>query len=192
VLTNTEPEWLETGPIKSIIIKCRNCSSISHLSLHSPDDQEFEVQAYRENIETNGRIIMTENSERCRVLVVDDDPMMKSVLRLVLDEIGVEVVGEAENGSEAVVLFKEHSPDLTLLDIEMPVQNGFQTLTEIRKLNGESPVIMLTGNDNPAIAGACLGHGANDYIGKGQAPAELLEVLRSKLISMKLIDHAPA
>jgi two-component system, chemotaxis family, chemotaxis protein CheY len=55
---------------------------------------------------------MTERNERCRVLVVDDDPMMKSVLRLVLDEIGVEVVGEAENGSEAVVLFKCSNSDL--------------------------------------------------------------------------------
>ena len=135
---------------------------------------------------------MTERVDRCRVLVVDDDPMMKSVLRLVLNEIGAEVVGEAENGSEAVDLFKEHSPDVTLLDFEMPVQNGFQTLTDIRKLNSESPIVMLTGNDNPAIAGACIGHGANDYIGKGQTPAELLEVLRSKFISMKLIDHAPA
>ena len=82
---------------------------------------------------------MTERIERCRVLVVDDDPMMKSVLRLVLNEIGAEVVGEAENGSEAVDLFKEHSPDLTLLDFEMPVQNGFQTLTDIGRPSLSGP-----------------------------------------------------
>jgi two-component system, chemotaxis family, chemotaxis protein CheY len=130
---------------------------------------------------------MTVEPKSCEVLIVDDEPMMRTVLKMVLEGIGATVVGEASNGNEAVEKYGEVSPTLTLLDIEMPIKNGFDALSEIKKIDGDARVIMLTGNDNTSIAEACFANGANDYILKGQTPEELMEVLRSKLTTMKMI-----
>ena len=107
--------------------------------------------------------------------------MMRAVLKMVLETIGCEVVAEAGDGKEAVSQFQEHAPDITFLDIEMPVKNGVDALSEIMKLNSSAVVMMLTANDNTNIAEACIANGAKDYIRKGQTPEELLKVLQDKL-----------
>ena len=62
---------------------------------------------------------MSDTQKSCRILIVDDEPMMRAVLKMVLEAIGCEVVAQAGDGKEAFVQFKETTPDLTLLDIEM-------------------------------------------------------------------------
>lgn len=130
---------------------------------------------------------MSDAVKSCRILVVDDEPMMRAVLKMVLEAIGCEVVAEAGDGKEAFAQFKETAPDLTLLDIEMPVKNGIDALSDIRTADGSARVVMLTGNDNTNIAEACIANGAADYIRKGQTPEELMVVLQTKLTGMGLI-----
>ena len=130
---------------------------------------------------------MSDTEKSCRILIVDDEPMMRAVLRMVLEAIGCVVVAEAGDGKEAFTQFTETSPDLTLLDIEMPVQNGIDALSDIRKGNSSARVIMLTGNDNTNVAEACIANGAADYIRKGQTPEELMVVLQTKISAMGLI-----
>jgi DNA-binding NarL/FixJ family response regulator len=130
---------------------------------------------------------LSDTEKSCRILIVDDEPMMRAVLRMVLEAIGCVVVAEAGDGKEAFTQFTETSPDLTLLDIEMPVQNGIDALSDIRKGNSSARVIMLTGNDNTNVAEACIANGAADYIRKGQTPEELMVVLQTKISAMGLI-----
>ena len=66
------------------------------------------------------------SSPPLRVLVVDDEaPARRKVLRLLRDEEGVEVVGEAESGEAAIAAVRKHSPDLVFLDVQMPGMDGF-------------------------------------------------------------------
>jgi two-component system, chemotaxis family, chemotaxis protein CheY len=130
---------------------------------------------------------LSDTDKSCRILIVDDEPMMRAVLKMVLEAIGCEVVAQAGDGKEAFAQFKETTPDLTLLDIEMPVRNGIEALSDIRKDNNSARVIMLTGNDNTNVAEACITNGAADYIRKGQTPEELMVLLQSKLADMGLI-----
>jgi two-component system, chemotaxis family, chemotaxis protein CheY len=130
---------------------------------------------------------VSDTQKSCRILIVDDEPMMRAVLKMVLEAIGCEVVAQAGDGKEAFVQFKETTPDLTLLDIEMPVKNGVDALSDIRNIDSSARVVMLTANDNTNVAEACIANGAADYIRKGQTPEELMALLQTKLSSMGLI-----
>jgi CheY-like chemotaxis protein len=130
---------------------------------------------------------MTGEANSKGVLIVDDEPMMRAVLKMVLESLGANVVGEAADGKEAIERFQEVGPALTFLDIEMPVKNGFDALEEIVKIDASARVIMLTGNDNTSIAEACIASGASDYVRKGQTPEQLMAELGPKLTAMKIV-----
>ena len=111
-------------------------------------------------------------SEKQRILLVDDDPNISHLVRLYLEKEGFDVT-EAARGDEALEAFRRESPALVLLDVMLPGMDGLQVLKEIRKTS-KAPVIMLTarGEEYDRVAG--LEGGADDYIVKPFAPAELL------------------
>ena len=111
------------------------------------------------------------------VVIAEDEPLMRRVVCAALDEIDCEVVGEAHDGSEALKIINEMSPDLILLDIQMPNQDGITTLKEIMKKRPDSYVIMLTSiDDEEAIAG-CLKMGAKDFLTKTMPLRNMMERL---------------
>lgn len=84
------------------------------------------------------------DKHRIRVLIVDDSPFIRRVIHLLLDDAGdFEVVGEAENGLEALEMFQSQKPDLITLDQEMPVLNGIETLKRLREIS-DVPVIIVS------------------------------------------------
>jgi CheY-like chemotaxis protein len=101
------------------------------------------------------------------VLVVDDDPMTRTLVRGSLEQMGFEVA-EAADGAEALAAFSNLKPDLLLLDIKMPVMDGIETLKKLRKLpEGKYiPVIMLTGLADSDSAAKAAAAGATDYVTK--------------------------
>ncbi len=107
-----------------------------------------------------------------RILVVDDDSNICELLRLYLEKEGYEVA-IANNGGEAVKMFQELSPDLMLLDIMLPVLDGWQVCREVRKFS-DKPIIMLTakGETFDKVLGFELG--ADDYVVK---PFDAKEVM---------------
>ena len=107
-----------------------------------------------------------------KILVVDDDTNICELLRLYLEKDGYEV-SIANNGGEAVTMFQELSPDLMLLDIMLPVLDGWQVCREIRKFS-DKPIIMLTakGETFDKVLGFELG--ADDYVVK---PFDAKEVM---------------
>jgi len=102
-----------------------------------------------------------------RVLICDDDPLMRKLLGKLLAMMGCEIVGEGHDGNEGIQLFKEHKPDLTLMDINMPGKNGVDALNEIIKADSYASVVMLSAMDDTTVAESCLHSGAVGYIKKG-------------------------
>jgi len=129
---------------------------------------------------------MAVETKGLRILVVDDDDLIRALLKTLLKHLGADVVGEAANGKEAISQFSTLGPDLVLLDVEMPVKNGFDTLKEIKKLDAQAEIIMLTANDNTAVAESCIHAGARTYIKKGETPQVLQASLQTHLAALNV------
>jgi DNA-binding response OmpR family regulator len=107
-----------------------------------------------------------------RILVVDDDPDIRGLLRELLNRRGFAVT-EARDGQEALRAFFEERPDLVLLDVQMPVLDGWKTLERIRELS-DVPVVMLTAKTTELEKTRGLRGGADDYVTKPFGRQELL------------------
>src|ERR671910_1221806 len=107
-----------------------------------------------------------------RILVVDDDPDIRGLLRVLLDRRGFAVT-EARDGQEALRAFYTERPDLVVLDVAMPVLDGWKTLERIRELT-DVPVVMLTAKADELEKTRGLRAGADDYVTKPFGRQELL------------------
>jgi len=117
----------------------------------------------------------------CRALVVDDNKLERDLIKALLLELGAEIVGEAENGEEAIQAFNELKPDISFLDIRMPVKNGIDALKEIIKKDPNAIVVMLTAVSETDIADSCIDLGAKKYVRKGTSPAIMTIMLQAGL-----------
>jgi len=113
------------------------------------------------------------------ILVVDDDPQIRRVLRTALIEHGYEAT-DARNGEEAIERLREEKPSLVILDMNMPGMNGLETCRTIRTTSN-IPIIMLTVRDSEADKIAALDAGADDYVTKPFSSPELLARIRAAL-----------
>ena len=109
---------------------------------------------------------MTEMTKTVKVLLVDDDAHMLTVLRVISIGMGFDVVGEARDGQQALALYQERQPDLTLLDVLMPGMDGIDVLKEIRRMNADARVVMLTATDPAETLDYSFEAGAVDFIRK--------------------------
>ena len=114
-----------------------------------------------------------------RVLITDDHAIVREGLRaLIKSETGMELVGEAVDGVDAVKKAQELQPDVILLDLMMPRKNGIEAITDIKEINPEARILVLTSfaeDDKvfPAIKAGALG-----YLLKDSSPEELLQAIR--------------
>ena len=99
------------------------------------------------------------------VLIVDDSEFMRNLLREIL-ETEFEIAGEAENGVEAVELYEEHSPNLVMMDIVMPIRDGIEATTEIKEADSDANIIMCTSIGQEEKMKAAIKAGADGYITK--------------------------
>lgn len=104
-------------------------------------------------------------SQPSRVLIVDDDPAVVEVLKDFFTEAGY-TTDTALTGRDALTLIQQTRPEVVLLDIRMPDIDGVEVLGRIRAAHPEIPVIMITGNDDLALARNTLKMGAFDYVAK--------------------------
>jgi DNA-binding NarL/FixJ family response regulator len=115
-----------------------------------------------------------------RILIVDDHPMLREGLALVLQASGeMEVVGEAGDGAEALRKFRELQPDITLMDLQMPVVGGVEAITEIRREFSKARIIVLTTYAGDAHAVRALKAGASGYLLKNSVRRELLDAIQT-------------
>ncbi|MFW6385349.1 MAG: chemotaxis protein CheY [Halodesulfurarchaeum sp.] len=99
------------------------------------------------------------------VLLVDDSEFMRNLLREILDG-EFDIVDEAENGVEAVELYKKHRPDLVMMDIVMPIRDGIEATGKIKQLDSNANVIMCTSIGQEEKMKKAVKAGADGYITK--------------------------
>ena len=116
---------------------------------------------------------------RKRILVIDDDEEMLALVQIALEEDGY-LVSTANSGQTAISSYSTINPDLVLLDIRMPLLNGYEVLEKIREISNV-PVIMLTGVQDANSVAQSLNLGADDYIRKPFSVQEFLAHVRAKL-----------
>jgi len=114
-----------------------------------------------------------------KILLLDDDVNINNLVSLYLNKEGYEVIS-AYRGDEAISEFKKQKPDLLILDVMIPVMDGWQVLAEIRKTS-KVPIIMLTAKDDTFDKIMGLELGADDYITKPFEPKELIARIKALL-----------
>lgn len=115
--------------------------------------------------------------KRIAILIVDDNDIMRTVLRGILRGDDYEVVGEARNGNLAVDLARRLKPDIVCLDVMMPEKNGLEALCEIKAARPETEVVMITGNTDQGTVQEAIMGGAGGFIVKPFNAARVLDTL---------------
>jgi DNA-binding response OmpR family regulator len=123
-----------------------------------------------------------------KILLVDDEAHVRKFIGLILKQLGATVLFEAGNGRDAVEVFKRESPNLVLLDVNMPIQDGIQTLREIRQISTDCVVVMLTSLANRQTVEEALSLGADNYIRKDTPKDEILASLRQTIEECFSVD----
>jgi two-component system, chemotaxis family, chemotaxis protein CheY len=113
-----------------------------------------------------------------KILIVDDTLFMRQLLKDIVTAEGWTVVGEAANGVEAVEKYREHLPDLTTMDIVMPLKSGIEALSDIVAFDRRAKVVMCTALGQEALVEEARKAGARGYILKPFDPEKVKEILR--------------
>lgn len=115
-----------------------------------------------------------------KVLLVDDQGLIRQGLRVLLElEPDLEIVGEAENGEQAINLVAKFQPDVVLLDIRMPIMDGVAATREIQKRFAKTKILVLTTFDDDEYVSAALQNGAMGYLLKDTPSEELAVAIRA-------------
>jgi len=125
-----------------------------------------------------------------RVLCVDDHPLVRKGIALILDnEADMTLVGEAGNGRDAVELFRQLQPDVTLMDLRMPDLDGISAVKQIRAECPEAKIIALTSFDGDQDIYRALEAGVRGYLLKESIHTEVLAAIRSVFAGGQLISQ---
>ncbi len=130
-----------------------------------------------------------------RICCVDDHPLVhEGIATVISNQSDMSLVAQAFSGQEAIQKFKEHRPDVTLLDLRLPDMSGMDTLIAIRTSFPEARIIILTTFDGDVEIQRALEAGARAYVLKSMPPKELVEVIRKvhagkKPISTQIAAH---
>ncbi len=138
---------------------------------------------------------MMSESKRIKVFIVDDHTVVRKGLKALLaaKKYKIDVVGDAESGDEAIPLVGQLEPDVILMDLEMPGMNGIETIIEIKKLQPDSRILVLTSFAEDKKVFDAIHAGAYGYLLKDTSPDELVQTIRSvyseKLTLPKKFSH---
>ena len=145
-------------------------------------------------------------NKRDLAVIADDDPTIRKVMKAALEKVGFDVI-DVDNGTLACAAFVQHSPQIVLLDVEMPVQDGFTACRQIRRLPGGDlvPIVMVTGRDDVEAVDEAYRAGATDFVAKPinwpifqhrvqyvlRASRDYLKMRRSEAKNEVLLDAIP-
>ncbi|CAM3430729.1 response regulator [Cytobacillus oceanisediminis] len=116
-----------------------------------------------------------------RILIVDDAKFMRVTLGSILEKADHEIVGEGENGKEAVQLYRDHLPDLVMMDITMPEMTGLEAMKEIKKDHPNAKIIMCSAMGQQKVVVESIEAGAKDFIVKPFDEGRVLEAVNRVL-----------
>ena len=130
---------------------------------------------------------------RIRVLVADDHPVVRSGLSAVIaEQADLELVAQAENGARAVAMFREHGPDVTLMDLRMPVMDGVEAIRTITAAFPAARILALTTYEGDADIRRALEAGARGYLLKDMLLSEVITAIRAVRRGERVIPPAVA
>jgi two-component system chemotaxis response regulator CheY len=116
-----------------------------------------------------------------RILVVDDDNLMRELLKAILREEGYIIAGEAKDGQSALLACEKINPDIVCLDVNMPGMSGIDTLRALRKQQPKAQIIMVTGDSSLTTVREAVSYGAAGYIIKPFTAARVGDAMRAAL-----------
>jgi len=110
---------------------------------------------------------------KARILIAEDEAHIRSLIRLIVTTLGAEVIAEAPDGESALSLYRQHKPDMVILDINMPKLDGITVLKQIMAIDPQALVVMLTSLNALDVVKECIDSGAWNYILKNTSAEEL-------------------
>ncbi|MDG2538973.1 response regulator transcription factor [Dyella jiangningensis] len=132
--------------------------------------------------------MVTGGEDRIRVLIADDHPIMRDGIAVALESSpDMEVVGQAADGAEAIVRFRELLPDVALIDLQMPGVDGLQAIHAISAEFPQARIIVLTSYPGDARVRRALTQGANAYMLKTATREEILTAIRSVMSGRRVV-----
>lgn len=117
-----------------------------------------------------------------KILIVDDAKFMRMTLSNILKKANYEIVGEGENGKEAVELYRTLKPDVVMLDITMPVMNGIEAVKAIKKMDPQAKIIMCSAMGQQKMVVEAIEAGAIDFIVKPFEESRVMEAVARALM----------
>jgi DNA-binding NarL/FixJ family response regulator len=132
-------------------------------------------------------------ADAIRVMIVDDHALFRRGLKMVLDnEDGIDVVGEAGDGAEAVTMAEETVPDVILMDVRMPKRSGIEATTSLKEVLPNAKILMLTVSDEEADLYEAIKAGASGYLLKEISIEEVADAVRAANAGQSLISPSMA
>ena len=113
-----------------------------------------------------------------KIMIVDDSRILRKILTTTLTEAGHEVIADAGNGKEALLLLEKVHPDIITLDITMPVMDGLEALPKIKEAHPEITVVMVSAAGQKKKVMEALKNGASDFLQKPFEPEDVISVLK--------------
>jgi two-component system, response regulator PdtaR len=123
---------------------------------------------------------MADEARRPRIVIADDESIIRMDLREILDQLGYDVVGEASDGRTALELARKLKPDLVILDIKMPTMDGIEAAQYVND-EGLAPVVLLTAYSEQSLIGRAKTAGVSGYLVKPFRESELMPVIELAL-----------
>lgn len=113
------------------------------------------------------------------VLIVDDHPVIRLAVRVLLEKHGMRVVGEADNGVDAVQLVRELMPQVVVLDIGIPKMDGYTVISRIKSLKVRSEILILTSQPADSVCRRCIQLGARGFVNKEEDLGSLVTAIKA-------------
>lgn len=130
-------------------------------------------------------------TDKITILIADDHPVVRQGLRQTIEEDSrLQVVAEASDGEKAIAAISDYSPQVTILDIDMPVMNGFDTARAIRKKGLATEIIFLTMHRDEDIFNEAIDLGARGFVLKDSALTDIIECIKAVAASQHYTSHA--
>jgi DNA-binding NtrC family response regulator len=115
-----------------------------------------------------------------KILIIDDDQMMLNALTTLLETENYATLTSAD-GEGGIRLYKQHRPDVVLLDLRLPLKNGIEVLKDIKGIDSNAKIIIITGYPSPEVKEEAMGNGAFYFYEKSKDIGELLQAVQNAI-----------